>query len=120
MKKLSIILILFINLNCFSQDNKFTFIDKFQERNIIDAELNVLDIDQIYKFEASKGEVRIIVTGSGGATDFGPYKTTYLIFDNGFEMPWRYAVYDIGNLGIVSSVKQKSDSIYFISCYTIN
>ena len=113
MKKLIFLLLLFIKFNFFSQNITFTFIDEFLVNNSIEK-LDVLNIDEIYKFDVSKGEVRIIVTGNGGATDFGAYKTTYLVYDNGSETPWRYAVYEIGQFGNINNVIQKSKSIYEI------
>ncbi len=114
MNKLFFLLLLFIQFKFFSQNITFTFIEEFLVSNSIEK-LDVINIDEIYKFDISKGEIRIIVKGNGGATDFGPYKTTYLVYDNGFEMPWRYAVYEIGQFGEINNIIQKSNSIYEIN-----
>lgn len=49
--------------------------------------ISVLNLASTYSLKFNSSEVRLIVEGSGGATDFGPYKTAYLIFDNTYEMP---------------------------------
>ena len=72
--------------------------------------MSVLDIENIHSFYFDHKNVRIIVSGSGGATNFGPSRTTYLVFDNGTEMPWRYAIYELGNFGSIDTVSKKSDS----------
>jgi len=84
-------------------------------KNILNASINVLEIQTLKKFDFTDGQVRIIVTGSGGATDFGPYKTCYLVFDNRTEMPWRYAVFKLGNVGLVETVQQSSEAMYTIT-----
>lgn len=73
------------------------------ENNLL---INSVDIDKVYDFKFKEYKVKIIVLGSGGATDFGAYRKTYLVFDNGYEMPRRYALFCIGNFGTLEKVIQ--------------
>ena len=70
--------------------------------------MSVLDIENVYSFDLRRGSARVVVGGAGGATDYGPYKSTYLIFDNGYELPWRYATYELGRFGSIKKVSKKS------------
>jgi hypothetical protein len=80
--------------------------------------ISPLDVDQLHKFEIVKNrevhEVKFIVMGSGGATDVGPYNEVYLVFDNGIEMPWRFAIYTLGKFYSVSNVTQINDHVFRI------
>ncbi|MFB9079798.1 hypothetical protein ACFFLS_07905 [Flavobacterium procerum] len=73
------------------------------ENNLL---INSVEIDKVYDFKVKEYKVKIIVLSSGGATDFGAYRKTYLVFDNGHEMPRRYALFCIGNFGTLEKVIQ--------------
>ena len=73
------------------------------ENNLL---INSVDIDKVYDFKFKEYKIKIIVLGSGGATDFGAYRKTYLVFDNGYELTRRYALFYIGNFGTLEKVIQ--------------
>ena len=73
------------------------------ENNLL---INSVDIDKVHDFKVKEYKVKIIVLGSGGATDFGANRKTYLVFDNGYELPRRYALFCIGNFGTIDKVIQ--------------
>ncbi|WP_158729056.1 MULTISPECIES: hypothetical protein [unclassified Flavobacterium] len=81
------------------------------ENNLL---INSVDIDKVYDFKVKEYKVKIIVLGSGGATDFGAYRKTYLVFDNGYEMPRRYALFCIGNFGTIDKVIQIKPEVLYI------
>jgi hypothetical protein len=90
----------------FSQTNKEFLISNSEPIPQID----VLGIESVYSFNFDNKSVRVVIGGAGGATDFGAYKSAYLVFDNGYEMPWRHAIYDLGSFGNVETVSKKSES----------
>ena len=73
-------------------------------------QIGVLDIETIQTIGIANRELRLVVSGTGGATDFGAYRETYLIFDNSYELPWRYAVYELGSFGTIDSIKKESET----------
>ncbi len=76
-----------------------------------DLQINPIDIDKIYNFQVENYKVNLIVMGSSGATDFGAYCKTYLVFDNGYEMPRRYALFYIGSFGSLKKVTQIKSNV---------
>ena len=106
MKNLLFVIFAFHFGICISQTNKEFWIANSDPI----PQMSVLNIENIYSFDFENRSVRLIVGGAGGATDYGPYRRAYLIFDNGYEMPWRYAVYHLGAFGSVSEVSKKSET----------
>lgn len=106
MKNLLLLLFFFHFGIAFSQTNKEFWIANSDPI----PQMSVLDFESLYTFKYANKSVRLIVGGAGGATDFGPYRSAYLVFDNGYEMPWRYAIYDLGSFGSIDEVSKTSDS----------
>jgi len=78
--------------------------------------INVKAINELYKFKSENYYIRIIVSGSGGATDFGAYRNVFVVFDNGYEMPNRTAVFAIGRIGYLNDVTMTSESEIVLNC----
>lgn len=100
-----------LDYNMVKQDNGVMVDSKYSDivlniQNENNLLINSVDIDKVYDFKVKEYKVKIIVLGSGGATDFGAYRKTYLVFDNGYEMPRRYALFYIGNFGTLEKVIQ--------------
>jgi hypothetical protein len=74
--------------------------NSFTIKSVSNVAVPIESIDKIHKFDPNEkfGGFRCVTTGSLGATDYGPYKELYFIFDNAFEMPHRTAIFKIGNL----------------------
>lgn len=81
-------------------------------KNRHELRISPLDIDQLYNFKVENYKVKLIALGSGEATDFGAYMQAYLVFDNGYEMPRRYALFYLGNFGSINQVNQISDKVF--------
>jgi len=90
--------------------------ESFVISNSKNVSLPVETIDKVHKFKRNEkgGSFRCVTTASGGATDVGAYNELYFIFDNGFEMPYRTAIFKIGNLGEINSFKKITNSKYEI------
>lgn len=71
--------------------------------------VDVLSIAYTQYFIMAGGMVKLIITGTKGATDFGAYNSIYLVYENGSEMPYRYSTYFIGNFGGEMISQQISD-----------
>lgn len=77
----------------------------FKIENIENVSLPIDIIGEIYQFSdiLPNGSFRCLRTSAPFATDFGPYQKLYLIYDNGFGLPHRLAIYEIGNLARINS-----------------
>lgn len=91
--------------------------NSFTLKSVTNIAIPIESIDKIHKFDSNEkfGGFRCVTTGILGATDYGPYKELYFIFDNAFEMPHRTAIFKIGNLANITSFKKVSESEYQIT-----
>lgn len=85
-------------------------------KNIADKKISVLDIDELHKLKAGHYYIKVVISGNRGATDFGTYRNVYLIFDNGYEMPNRNAVFEIGRISYLNSTMMISESEIVLDC----
>lgn len=94
------------------QDGNHSFICK----NVQELAVDVISIDKIHHFDdVTNGHFRCISTASNFATDFGPYRDLFFVFENHTEMPHHTAVFDIGNMGTIDSFEMKSENIYEVT-----
>lgn len=86
----------------------------FIVKNSVDISIPVEKIDLVHRFESNEtgGGFHCVTTSENSATDYGPYRELYFVFENEYEMPHRTAVYHIGSLGQISSFKKRSSGIY--------
>jgi hypothetical protein len=82
--------------------------DAFKIANTDEVLLNAIEIIDVVEFRSRSEStiLRVIVTGPTAATDYGVYKRLVLVFNNGYEMPNRTAVFDLGSVGNVNAISQ--------------
>jgi hypothetical protein len=82
--------------------------DAFKIANTDEVLLNALKIIDVVEFKSRSEStiLRVIVTGPTAATDYGAYKRLVLVFNNGYEMPNRTAVFDLGSVGNVNAISR--------------
>jgi hypothetical protein len=84
--------------------------DHFKIQNTEDAKLpvHIISLVEHFKPRLDNETFKIVVTSPLNATDFGAYKDIYLVYHNGYEMPSRMAVFKVGSVGNISSIRQVS------------
>lgn len=90
--------------------------NQFIIQNTEDAEIPVYSVYMVEEFQSQveKETFKIVITAPLNATDFGPYKDVYLVYHNGYEMPSRMAVFKVGSVGDISSIRRlTADSFQF-------